>query len=617
MLEIGLHLTSVIYPPPSAPQNAEVEDPLDTAPGEFISPALIEVGTPIACSFEITHKAPAFSVAGPTDSDPNPTPRSRPRPRPRLDSVIIKRLLSKTGTTLTVTEHPNPVGASSAPGWDTTYALSTQFVCGPTPSGDPLPPSLFIEDDEGPLGVGSSPTMNTHPSSNPYSLPLAQEPTLEELATFSETALRGKRAVFHARESSAFARHLTSYLTSWGLDVGHVPIGLGDGVTTVPGAAAGGMYPDLLIPPLAPTNGPSNSVLKGAGTADSAATMAVLDPTSGLLSPGALSDSGAGGSLGLAGEAMAAGAASSASPPTTEGGGGVPPSAPIEPSFVIIDDDVDVLRRILNRYRPEVAAPKRPSLALYHRPRSSPQIRNVLGLGANPPSGGNAEKRTSNLRTMLDTSSAGGDTPPATASGLPPSNSSPYAHAQPLPSPNPTAHTLPPTALPPALGPPSPNIIIVHITSLGHYKHVKDTVQSALFLVPPSRMPDIIVVPKPAGPRRFLTALYTAVRRPMVDPWFSPIATSPQSPGGVPPVSSSLSMYSSGSGSERERSSSGREGTRKMSSGARGSGSTSPTATRQGQMGGNGAPTAGNSPGDWVSFCLTTLIVPSLNVHSR
>lgn len=41
-----------------------------------------------------------------------------------------------------------------------------------------------------------------------------------------------------------------------------------------------------------------------------------------------------------------------------------------------------------------------------------------------------------------------------------------------------------------------------------------------------------MVIPKPVGPRRFLTALHTVVARPIIDPYFTPIATSPRSPGG-------------------------------------------------------------------------------------
>jgi osomolarity two-component system response regulator SSK1 len=77
---------------------------------------------------------------------------------------------------------------------------------------------------------------------------------------------------------------------------------------------------------------------------------------------------------------------------------------------------------------------------------------------------------------------------------------------------------------------------IIHFTSLTKYKAVRDTIQSYAFL--PSRdpfsMPRVVVVPKPAGPRRFLTALHTAWHNAMVEPHFSAIATAPSSP--MPPA---------------------------------------------------------------------------------
>ncbi|OAD04205.1 hypothetical protein MUCCIDRAFT_79326 [Mucor lusitanicus CBS 277.49] len=81
---------------------------------------------------------------------------------------------------------------------------------------------------------------------------------------------------------------------------------------------------------------------------------------------------------------------------------------------------------------------------------------------------------------------------------------------------------------------------IIHFTSLTKYKAVRDTIQCYAFL--PSRdpfsMPRVVVVPKPAGPRRFLTALHTAWHNSVVEPHFSAIATSPSSP--MPPVISML-----------------------------------------------------------------------------
>lgn len=53
------------------------------------------------------------------------------------------------------------------------------------------------------------------------SVKLAREPTLAELMVFAET-LRGKKVALHASETSAFARHITSYLTAWGMDMRHI-----------------------------------------------------------------------------------------------------------------------------------------------------------------------------------------------------------------------------------------------------------------------------------------------------------------------------------------------------------------------------------------------------------
>ncbi len=80
-----------------------------------------------------------------------------------------------------------------------------------------------------------------------------------------------------------------------------------------------------------------------------------------------------------------------------------------------------------------------------------------------------------------------------------------------------------------------PQVVIVHYTSLANFKLVKDAVQS---IITPgnswTRIPEVIVIPKPAGPRRILTALHTAVTKPIVDPFFAPIATSPVSPSFHP-----------------------------------------------------------------------------------
>ncbi|KNZ48709.1 uncharacterized protein VP01_5461g1 [Puccinia sorghi] len=75
-------------------------------------------------------------------------------------------------------------------------------------------------------------------------------------------------------------------------------------------------------------------------------------------------------------------------------------------------------------------------------------------------------------------------------------------------------------------------------------RRIKSSNQVDRFEVPPKQIhtthlngvqwpsiPDILVIPKPIGPRRILTALHTALSRPITKPQFVPIATSPSSPG--------------------------------------------------------------------------------------
>mgnify|MGYP007100401001 FL=1 len=73
--------------------------------------------------------------------------------------------------------------------------------------------------------------------------------------------------------------------------------------------------------------------------------------------------------------------------------------------------------------------------------------------------------------------------------------------------------------------------VIVHFASLTHYKAIKEIVQDTLSMSKSLSIPEVLVVPKPAGPRRIITAIWTALKRPAVDPSLAPIATSPTSPG--------------------------------------------------------------------------------------
>ncbi|KAJ7590733.1 hypothetical protein C8J56DRAFT_540819 [Mycena floridula] len=140
------------------------------------------------------------------------------------------------------------------------------------------------------------------------------------------------------------------------------------------------------------------------------------------------------------------------------------------PSFMFIDDDVDILQQRLNDLRseqsPQFNIRKRPSLAT-NRAISSPQVPRARG------------------------------------------------QSNPLNS----------------------SVVIVHFASLSNFKIIKDVIQSVLASYSGSPIPEVMIIPKPAGPRRLLTALHTALTKPAVDPFFSPIATSPSTPGNLHPGS--------------------------------------------------------------------------------
>lgn len=93
----------------------------------------------------------------------------------------------------------------------------------------------------------------------------------------------------------------------------------------------------------------------------------------------------------------------------------------------------------------------------------------------------------------------------------------------------------------PLIRPPTPTKpkapVLIHFTSLANYNQVRDVIASVFGPQWSSKdsaffHPEVMVIPKPVGPRRFLTALHTAVNQPLVDPTFSPIATTPRTPGG-------------------------------------------------------------------------------------
>ncbi|KAF7313404.1 hypothetical protein HMN09_00496300 [Mycena chlorophos] len=174
-------------------------------------------------------------------------------------------------------------------------------------------------------------------------------------------------------------------------------------------------------------------------------------------------------------------------------------------SFIFIDDDVAVLRERLNALRveqpyPLTLTPKRPPLP-HHSRRSTTQIPRISSSSPMPP-------------------------PPVPTSA------------------------------------PSP-VVIVHFTSLASFKAVKDVLQSVLssYMGTSLQIPEVMIIPKPAGPRRVLTQLHMAVTRPPVDPFFSPIATSPGTP-----LNTSFYGYGPGGSAGRSPAGSNRPGTARSNS---------------------------------------------------
>lgn len=357
----------------------------NTPPTRTPTPA---IDGPLRSIFHIAHK---FYVPEVFDADESvkDDPPPYPRPQPSFKTLILRRLLRHVGASLISDATPRGtfVGRS--------YEMSVKLEGGSLTVADPA--IDLTPQDAAYLGY-------------PQEFRIAHEPSLEQLIQFVES-LRGRKVTLCASAKGAFAQHLTSYLTAWGLDVSHVS-------------------PESDEDPAEPTADETEPPLREDTSAPTLAESAV--------------------------------------PPQTTG---VKPVVPEGLSFVLIDDNVEELRQRLQKlhveqgYSLNLQSRKRPSLATNHRPRSSPQVARVLGI-----------------------------TPQIT----------------PIP----------------------PSVVIVHFTALSNFKLVKDVIQTILSASgPSSRIPEVIVVPKPAGPRRFLTALHTAITKPIVDPFFVPIATSPMSPG--------------------------------------------------------------------------------------
>ncbi|KAJ9120791.1 hypothetical protein QFC22_002725 [Naganishia vaughanmartiniae] len=387
------------------------ESDTGTEPGMTLQTNRISGNGPLLCTFDIVHNCTGersrrtSSAETPRAEAPLQMTASALRRPPDIDSLLCRRILRHVNATLCtkdLPEDPSYFSGSASRSGGKTYEISVLLA-----RGEPIaePTILSVEEEA---------------QRQPFpQLQLSREPTLDELSRFTET-LRGKRVEVHASFQSVFARHLSSYLAAWGMEISHFPIE----EESAEASAKSAEWREEMNAPAITSSGIAGSL-------------------SSTLNPIATDNMNTGS---ISGE-----------------------------RFIIIDDDVTVLKKQLLLLRAETPIAgsrtrnlKRPTLST--RTRSTPQVRQLghnLNLGRLPP------------------------------------------------------------------GPSASNSVIIHFTSLSKYNHVRDVVTSILAISPGSYFqPEVMVIPKPVGPRRFLTALHTAVNRPIVDPYFTPIATSPRSPGG-------------------------------------------------------------------------------------
>ncbi|GJN89733.1 hypothetical protein Rhopal_002722-T1 [Rhodotorula paludigena] len=383
--------------PPASPSSSRASSPEPDArpyPPNF-SPSRPQKWWTV--SLEILVTAPSLPAPPPFIDETAATSPPPTLPDPPFESAFAKSLFAL----VQVAVAPSLQGDASTKSW----ALEALL-----PAARPKTQSI-AEDPSTLLGRRRASLETT----------VGQEPSMNDLKRFAETALKGHKVALHAGETSAFARHLTTYLAGWGMDVQHIPI---EREALSSGSAAA--YGESRAPR------PGGS---GGTRFDSGFETAASSPN---------------------------GAPETRTSDTSAANDAIS-------SLVIIDDDVSTLRRLLVSLRaPPIQygnslMAKRPQLAA-RRTRSSPHVRQLHQVQQ-------------------------------------------------------------------GLSQQASQWVIVHFASLTHYKAIKEIVQDTLALSKSPNLPEVLVVPKPAGPRRIITAIWTALKRPAVDPSLAPIATSPSSPG--------------------------------------------------------------------------------------
>ena len=345
----------------------------------------------LRCSIKIEHKYGSSILSDTNEghvedckSNDKTSCRDKQRPNPQLTTLLLRRLLRLIDAQFTIQNHVE--------------------------DGQIYEVSLLL-DKAASSATDLSGTISGGNAQEEIS-GLDKDPSTEQLLVFGET-LKGRKVTLYARSDSAFARHMTSYITAWGMDVNCV---FSDGRSE---RSTNEEAPTPIRESWFSTPGASTTLNPEVAASISGSKSFGSDNASHL-------------------------------------------------SFIFIDDNTGILRECLQALRAEqhpqnFNARIRPSSAALHRSRSSPQLARVQGQSA-------------------------------------------------------TLHAT--------------SVVVFHFTSLANYKVTKDVIQS---MMPThgstARFPEVMIIPKPVGPRRFLTAMHTAVTRPTIDPFFFPTAISPGTSG--------------------------------------------------------------------------------------
>lgn len=328
-------------------------------------------------------------------------------------------------------------------------------------------------------------------------LTLAEEPTSSQLSHFGLNELSGKRIALHANPHSIFARNLSRLLRSYGCNVARLALATAPTSTSEEGDASKAERTAIAISGGRPTFVRYESSIAKAGqyvpgfsgaSKETHRAQAVLDPVTGV--PLTLSDAPNQAEVSTEGDKPASTTAHTSTPMRRDDSdeSGVSATSTIHAestagsemeafTFLMVDDDIETLQQELLRMRSAL-----------------PILRNALGQATPHP-------LNDNDRPALEPNPL----------EFPASNDkdrkAEHTHA------------------------------IIFFTSLQNFRTVRDMVQPIIesathgaTATPGSSLPEVVVIPKPAGPRRVMTALHTALHKPVVDPFFTPIATSPMSP---------------------------------------------------------------------------------------